>query len=48
MWDGHELGECWSTEYGVVLRLPVYHFKLEDLPSEIASAPEDDVEADPS
>ena len=48
VWDGHELGESWSTKYGVVLRLPIDHIEFEGLSFEIVSAPEDDVEVDPS
>ena len=46
MWDGHELGERWSIEYDVVLRVSIDYFKLEDLPSKIFPVPEDDIETD--
>ena len=48
VWDGHELGESWSTKYSVVLRLPIYHFEYKGFSSKVVSAPEDDVEVDPS
>ena len=46
MWDRHELCERWSSQYGVVLRLLVEHFELEDFSCEVALAAEDDVELD--
>src|SRR4051812_6374330 len=28
VWDCHELSECWSAKYSVVLGLKIHHFKF--------------------
>ena len=43
VWDDHEFGERWLTEYRVVLGLPVYHLEVKFLPSEVVSVFEDNV-----
>ena len=48
MRDRHELRECWPAQYGVVLRLSVEDFKLEDVFHEVASVAEDNFERDNS
>ena len=46
--DRHELRERWSSQYGVVLRLPVEYFKLKDIPCKVASVAKDKFELDDS
>ena len=46
VWNLHELRECWTSQYGVVLRLLVEHLELEDLSCKVALVAEDDVELD--
>ena len=42
----HELCECWTSQYGVILRLPIEYFELEGVSCEIAYAAKDDFELD--
>ena len=48
MWNRHELRECWPSQYGVVLRLIVEYFELEDMLCEVASVAEYDFQLDDS
>ena len=48
MWNRHELCECWSPQYGMILRLPVEYFELEDKLCEVVSVAEDDFHLDDS
>src|ERR1041385_3156373 len=43
VWNRHELCECRSPEYGVILRLPVEYFELECLLCEVEFPVEDHI-----
>ena len=46
MRDCHELCERWSSQYGVILRLPVEYLELEGLSCKVVSAAKDNFELD--